>query len=158
MNPDSRLDRMVLSMARHRGLDRPLLAVLRRASELLGLVIGMRIAQMRDTGEPVLALASKVETQAVLLKALTAAMEVLGSRWDKLPASERPHFTAEQRYRILWIKDLFALSLVEAARMFRVDKSTIARWSAERKTDPGSTTVGSLIKPEPPVRRYADIV
>ena len=78
MHPDSCLDQMVLTMAKHRGLDRPLLAVLRRASELLGLVVGMRIAQMREAGEPVLALASKVETQALLLNAIEHEH---GSRW-----------------------------------------------------------------------------
>jgi len=53
---------------------------------------------------------------------------------------------------------LWALSHEEAARIFCVSTGTIARWQAELAKDPDKTAIGSLFRPVPPVRRYADTV
>jgi hypothetical protein len=42
--------------------------------------------------------------------------------------------------------------------MFRVSSGTITRWEQEADNHPERETVGSLVKPQPPVRRYADVV
>jgi transposase InsO family protein len=51
-----------------------------------------------------------------------------------------------------------ALSAHEAARTFRVSSGTILRWEREAQAAPDRPTVGSLLKPTPPVRRFADVV
>jgi transposase InsO family protein len=52
------------------------------------------------------------------------------------------------------------LSRSQIAKLVRVDKNTIARWETEvtRSPAPERTTIGALVKPQPPVRRYADVV
>ncbi len=86
------------------------------------------------------------------------ALEILASRWDKIPERQRPHFTPEARFRILRIKTLLALSANETALTFRVSTATILRWQQEALGTPERQTVGSLVKPVPPVRRYHDSV
>ncbi len=56
------------------------------------------------------------------------------------------------------MRDLLALSRDETARTFRISKTTIDRWEAESTAAPEVGTVGSLVKPSPPVRRYADVL
>ena len=42
--------------------------------------------------------------------------------------------------------------------MFRISSETVARWEHEVDRKPESDTIGSLVRPQPPVRRYADVV
>lgn len=42
--------------------------------------------------------------------------------------------------------------------MFRVSSGTVLRWERELQGAPDQPTVGSLVKPTPPVRRFADVV
>jgi transposase InsO family protein len=79
-------------------------------------------------------------------------------RWDKLPERQRPHYTPEARFRILRLKSLLALSAADTARLFRVSTNTVLRWEDDARAAPQRSTVGSLLRPVPPVRRYADIV
>ena len=53
---------------------------------------------------------------------------------------------------------LLALSAVETARTFRVSTGTVLRWESEAQAKPDRETVGSLLKPDPPVRRFADVI
>jgi putative transposase len=143
---------------KRRGLDRIALAALRRATELLGLAIGTRLVEMREQGSPVQALMSRTEQDALHLRLLQETIDILAARWDKIPDRHRPHYTPEQRFRILRLRDLLALSREELARTFRISASTFDRWAAETAAHSDVTTVGSLVRPVPPVRRYADIV
>ena len=52
-------DRVLCAAMKRRCFDRIALAALRRATELLGLAIGTRLAQMREEGSPVQALMSR---------------------------------------------------------------------------------------------------
>jgi transposase InsO family protein len=110
---------------------------LRTATSLLGLAIGRCIAEMREAD---------------------FAHNRLGARWEKIPDRQRPHYRPELRFRILRIKDLLFLTQKETADMFAVSVNTILRWEAESQTHPETETVGSLVQPTPPVRRYADAV
>jgi putative transposase len=56
------------------------------------------------------------------------------------------------------MKKLLALSANETARLFRVSKGIILRWEVEAGREPGKEAIGSLLRPIPPVRRYADVV
>jgi hypothetical protein len=51
-----------------------------------------------------------------------------------------------------------ALFAEETARLFRLSMGTVLRWEAEAGREPEKTTIGSLLKPTPPLRRYADVV
>jgi Helix-turn-helix len=85
------------------------------------------------------------------------AAGILGARWDKVPERHRPHYVPEQRFRILRIRNLLGLSQRETAEMFRVSTETIARWEMEA-TSPDGVTPRPLVAPNPPVRRFADVV
>jgi len=158
MTPDAYLDRMVLTFSRVPGADRALLATMLRAMELLGRLVGTQLAVMRNTGEPVQVLAAQVTAQTVVVGAWRQACEIMAARWDRVPPRERPHYTPEQRFRILEVQRTLGLSAKRTARLFVLDPSTVARWSAEAAAHPERETVGSLVKPVPPVRRMADVV
>src|SRR5664280_2730062 len=85
------------------------------------------------------------------------AAEILGARWDKVPERHRPHYSPEQRFRILRIRSLLGLSQRETAVMFRVSTETIARWEVETAIPDGEAP-RPLVAPSPPVRRFADVV
>ena len=101
---------------------------------------------------------AQIQEQILHASLLREALDVLGSRWDKLPERQRPHFSPEARFRILRIKTLLALSADETARTFRVSTGTIVRWQREALETLERQTVGSLLEPVPPVRRYHDTV
>jgi transposase InsO family protein len=42
--------------------------------------------------------------------------------------------------------------------LFRLSQATVHRWTQETTAHPKQDTVGTLVKPVPPVRRYADVV
>ncbi len=143
---------------KRRGLDRLALRALMKADHLLGLVLGRRLAEMRERGDVTQALLAKHYEQTLHLSLFQEALDVNNLRWDKLPERQRPHHSPESRFRILRLMHLWALSHQEAARIFCVSTSTIARWQGELAKDPDKTALGSLLRPVPPVRRYADNV
>lgn len=151
-------DRVLLRAMKSRYLEAFALTALRRATSLLGLAIGTRIGELRYSDDPMLNAAAKVEAQAVLLRLHEELRDIVAARWDKVPARHRPHYTPEQRFRILRAKELLALSRSEVARIVRVEPDTIAHWEAERASGPDHKTIGSTVKPQPPVRRFADVV
>ncbi len=57
--PSSYVDRTFIAFMKCRGLDAFALKALREANHLLGLAIGARLSEMRETGEPFLTAASK---------------------------------------------------------------------------------------------------
>ena len=152
------LDRLLCAAMKRRLLDSLALRALMKATHLLGLALAERIRQYRDSGDPVLDRFAKLQEQTLHVGLLREALEILASRWDKIPERQRPHFTPEARFRILRIKTLLALSADETARTFRVSTGTIVRWQQEALGTPERQTVGSLLEPVPPVRRYHDTV
>jgi Integrase core domain len=51
----------------------------------------------------------------------------------------------------------YVMSVAETARRFLISGQTVARWMKEASLHPERDTVGSLIEPVPPVRRYDDV-
>jgi len=82
-------------------------------------------------------------------------LDIRGARLDKIPDRHRPCFTPSQRFQILEIKNLLGWNRNLIARLFRVCSNTISNW--EEQADPVSKTVGSTVKPVPPVVRIADV-
>jgi transposase InsO family protein len=56
------------------------------------------------------------------------------------------------------VKQLLGWTQKQTAACFDLDSNTIARWESESKHHPEKETVGSLLKPQPPVLRFADVV
>ena len=129
-----------------------------KATHLLGLVLGQRLAEMREQGDATETLFAGLYEQTLHVSLFQEALDINRARWDKLAERQRPHHTPEYRFRILRLMQLWALSQDEIARIFCISPSTIARWQAELVKDPDKTSVGSLFRPVPPVRRYADTV
>jgi transcriptional regulator with XRE-family HTH domain len=104
---------------------------------------------------------ARAEESALLLRMMREAVGILGARWDKVPERQRPHYVAEQRFRILRIRSFLGLSQRETAEMFRVSTETIARWEMET-TRPDEEAprhaLRPLVAPNPLVRRFADVV
>lgn len=152
------IDRYLLAVCRHKNLERFALKALLKANELLGLALGVRLAAFRDSGEPLQEAFAQSEANALQARVWQETAEILAARWDKLPERRRPHYSPQQRFRILWLKNFFAWSRQEAAHVFRVAPATITRWESECLHDDEEQSIGSLLKPEPPVRRFADVV
>jgi transposase InsO family protein len=151
-------DRLFLFGLRHR-LTRPVAQrALQQATRLLALAMGDSLRELRDSPDPLAQTHAQEREHRTLARLLAEVVELLGSRLDKLPERRRPHYTPHQRWRILELRKLLALSADETARLFRVSKGTVFRWELEAARDPQKQTVGSLLLPVPPLRRYADVV
>jgi hypothetical protein len=127
-----------------------------KAQCLLSLALGQRFMELRarpDAAERALA---GTDASTVLVHLLREIVELLGARLDKLPARRRPHSTPVQRFRILQLMQLAGLSREETASLLRISVGTLSDWLAS--ASPNRQTVGSTVKPIPPVRRYNDTV
>jgi transposase InsO family protein len=156
--PSPYLDRLLRAAMKRRGLDTLALKALMKATHLLGLALAGRLREYRDGRDPTIGRFAEIQEQVLHASLLREALDVLGSRWDKLRERERPHYSPQDRFRILRLRALLALSAVETARTFRVSTGTVHRWESEAQATPDRQTVGSLLKPDPPVRRFADVV
>jgi transposase InsO family protein len=137
------------------------LPALLRASHLFGLALGSALGRLRESGATAARLFERAEESALLPRMTRAAAEILGVRWDKVPERHRPHYVSEQRFRILRIRSFLGLSQRETAEMFRVSTETIARWEMETTRPDGEAPHPAprpLVAPNPPVRRFADVV
>ena len=132
------------------------LPALLRASHLFGLALGSALGKLRESGATAARLFERAEESALLLRMTREAAGILGARWDKVPERHRPHYPPEQRFRILRIRSFLGLSQRETAQMFRVSTETIARWETE--TTNADEAARPLVAPNPPVRRFADVV
>jgi hypothetical protein len=144
--------------AKRRGLDEVARRAVFKAWRLLGLAFAQRLREYRDHGDPLLDRFPRVQEAALHVGLLREALDVLGRRWDRMPERQRPHYSPQDRFRILQIRTLLALSADETARVFRGSTGTALRWEAEATADPDRQTVGSLVKRDRPVRRFADLV
>ena len=124
----------------------------------LGLAFGLEIAERRSEDEPLQRGFGHAKLNEILLRAFKEVADILGEHLDKIHESSRPHYTPELRYRILRLRKLFGFSQSKIARLFRLAPTTIARWETEVGHNPDKTTVGCLVRPSPPVRRFADVV
>jgi transposase InsO family protein len=151
-------DRLFLASLRH-PLSKPLAQrAVQKAARLLSLAFGQSLRELRDSPDPLMKTHSLAQEQGLLARVLAEVTQIIGARFDKLPERKRPHYTPHQRWRILEIRRLLAFSADETATLFRVSAGTILRWELEAGREPGKDSIGSLLKPTPPLRRYADVV
>lgn len=107
------------------------LPALLRATHPLGLALGSAFGRLRESGVTAARMFERAEESALNLRMTREAAGILGTRWDKVPERHRPHYSPEQRFRILRIRSFLGLSQRETAEMFRVSTDTIARWEVE---------------------------
>ena len=152
-------DHVFQRAARHRGLTPSVLSILLRAMELLALALGTRIASLRDSDDALAQAVARIATQEHLLEMERQSNAILVGRWEKIPPRNRPHYTPEQRYKILCVMARTPLTVEQTALRFGVSVSAICSWRAEAAFDPlteDEGTVGSLVKPIPPMVRIGD--
>ena len=125
------------------------------AAHLLGLATGTFLRELRNADDPLTKAAARVKEAQLQARLAWEIVEILGARLDKLPEHQRPYYTPVQRFRILEIKNLLGWNRDLIARLFRVCSNTISNW--ERAADPTTHTVGSTVRPVPPIVRIADV-
>ncbi len=76
----------------------------------------------------------------------------------RFPALQRKHYRPEEQFRILELRHSYGLSRRETAAAFLIDPQTISRWEREVQAEPEKDTVGTLVRPTPPLRGYDDVV
>ena len=148
--------RLRLRHALDNGTEKLALKAVLAAAHLIGLAIGASLRQLRGTGNPLATAEAVIRELELKAKIAWELTELIAARLDKIPDRQRPHYTPRQRFRILEIKNLLGWNRELIARAVRVSPNTISNW--ERRTDPEDRTVGSTVKPVPPVRRFADVV
>ena len=126
------------------------LSALPNATRLFGLALGSALGKLREAGATTARMFERAEEKALLLRMAREAAAIIGARWDKVPERHRPHYAPEQRFRILRIRSFLGLSQRETAAMFRV--------STETETKNTDAAPRPLVAPNPPVRRFADVV
>jgi len=134
------------------------LQALRHACHLFGLTAGLELGRLRESENTFASLYAKIKELELRLHLAQKSYAILAARWSKIPERHRPHYTPPQRFEILQVKDLEGLSRKETAKRFLLSKNTVARWEEDVQANPEEKTVGSLVKPIPPVRRIADAV
>jgi putative transposase len=93
----------------------------------------------------------------LLLAQAREEADILRARLERLGPRRRRHYSPRQRFRILLFMKTYVMSLAETAQRFLVSTQTVARWMKEASLRPERDTVGSLIEPVLPVRRYDDV-
>ncbi len=154
--PDDFAERLFLRALRCKPLDKVALRALMTSTRLLALTLGQRLMELRTSEDGWERALAGIDATAIQIFLLQQQVERLGARLDKLPPRKRPHYTPVQRFMILMQAQLAGMSQPEAATLFRVSVATISDWSAS--ANPDTKTVGSTVKPTPPVRRYNDTV
>ncbi len=157
-SPDKFADRALSDLADRHAFPETALDAVLEAHRLLGLTLGAEIAQRRNENDPLPNAFADLKLHQTLLHAYQQIASILIEHVQKIHQNHRAHYSPEHRFRILRVKSLLGWSHTEAAGCFDVASHTIARWEVERRTDPEKETIGSLVKPQPPVRRFADVV
>jgi len=125
-------------------------------ARLLGLAAGTHLRQLRNISDPLARMQARIEEAQLHARLAWEIVELLSARFRKIPERHRPYYSPAQRFRALEVRSLLGWSRELAARVFLVCPNTISNW--ERGADPHARTVGSTVKPVPPIRRFADTV
>ena len=126
------------------------------AAHLLGLATGKHLRDLRASNDPLLRLQSRLEQAQLDARLAWEIVEILATRFSKIPERRRPHYSASVRFRILELKNLLGWSREIAARVFLLSPNTLTNW--ESTADVEAHTVGSTVKPVPPITRFCDSV
>jgi transposase InsO family protein len=132
------------------------LQALLRAHDLLGHATGHHLREARAQDDPLRVLQARVEEAELKARLAWDVVELLRARLAKIPEGRRPYYSPAHRFQILGLKHLLGWTRSEAAATFLDCPNTIGNWEAQVR--PGTNTVGSTVKPTPPVVRMTDAV
>ncbi len=94
----------------------------------------------------------------VELEKQRAVAGIMRARLKRFPARQRKHYTPEERFEILVLMRTHGLSQIETASLFLIDSQTVARWEREALAEPEAEAIGTLVRAQPPLRGYDDVV
>ncbi len=134
--------------------NRVALGALLRAHDLLGLAAGRHLREARAQQDPIRRLQARLEEAELKARLAWQTVDILRARLSKIPEKNRPYYTPAQRFQILELKRLLGWTRAETASAVMVCPNTIGNW--EGQVQPGKDTVGSTVKPTPPVVRMSD--
>src|SRR5262245_20157357 len=126
------------------------------AAHRLGLATGKHLRDLRASSDPLLTMQSRLELAQLDARLAWEIVEILATRFSKIPERRRPYYSPSVRFRILELKNLLGWSREIAARVFLLSPNTLTNW--ERTADTEDHTVGATVKPVPPVTRFSDCV
>jgi hypothetical protein len=101
-----------------------------KATRLLALALGQQLAEARSSDDPLQSAQARIRELEIQLRLELDLLEIVASRWDKLPEHRRPHYTPHQRWLILQAGRLRGDSAAEIAHTVRVSVNTIRNWTS----------------------------
>jgi transposase InsO family protein len=131
-------------------------ATYRAPQQIIGDKVGL--GKWWRRADPVRAGMAELKVAEVELAKHRAIARIIRSRLERFPARHRKHYSPEERFDILVLMNTFGLTLAKTAEIFLVDSQTIAHWRREAAAEPEKTTVGALVRANPPLRSYDDVV
>ena len=147
--------RAVLACARRRAAPRQAERALLQATEDLTLCSFAAWERQRSEGTTAERLFVELQKARFLLREARDHAQILAARLERVEPRRRRHYTPPLRFRILEHMKTYMLTVEEAARRFLVTPQTLYNWLAEVRRHPDRDTVGSLVRPVPPIRRYS---
>jgi transposase InsO family protein len=115
------------------------------------------LGRWRDARDPVTGAFAERRAAALKLDEQRETLEILRARFRRIPASQRPHYTPVERFRIVLHARTWGLSNQATSERFLVDPGTIGRWVRESVREPEKDTIGSLLKATPPLQTIDDV-
>lgn len=132
------------------------MAALRKANELFGAALLLRVAELRRAGDPVERALARSKELELQLAFAWQTIDVLLERLGRVPPAHRPHYRKTDRGRILHHKDALHLSCREVARLYALARSTVHRWVVDAITPKRPDR--PLVAPAPPDRTYSALL
>jgi len=147
---------IVAALERRRGFTTHAINSTLKAVEMLGLAIAAAAAQARASLEPMAPVyGAFIEANARASRSDMIAT-FLRARMRRVPPRHRPHYSPTERYQVLMEMKFHGMTLQEAADELLVSEQTIARWLDEATREPDKTSIGTLLRAQPPLMRYSD--
>jgi transposase InsO family protein len=150
--------RAVRLAARYRRQERQAERALLQATEDLTLCCAAAWERLRQNGTTAEQLYADLRKARFLLHEVQDRNEILGEHLADREPRRRHRYSPSLRFRILEHMHLHLLSVEDTASRFYVTTQTIYNWRAELRERPDTKTIGSLVKPNPPLRRFHDVV
>jgi len=134
------------------------LRLLLACSRQITLGLAHALSRWWRRGDPVRAGFAERMMVQVELEKVRAVVEIQRARLKRFPDRQRKHYTPVERFRIVELMGAYGLGRRATARLFLIDPHTIVRWQREALAAPGTETVGTLVRADPPLRGYDDVV
>jgi len=151
-------DRAILTWSQRKRLDGQAQRALLSASQDLTVCCLASLGRLRQQGDALSRLMAECRRLRIKAAERDETISILRERLKRMEPRRRPHYSPEARFRILEHARKFLLSVEQAAARFLVTPQTLYNWLAELRQHPQRRTLGSLLRPVPPLRRYANVV